>query len=367
MTTKRFRYRLSQRIRRIMRRISRAFIGSSKAARLDIETETIRKILLVRANFRMGNSVLAAPAISIFRNKFPNAKIDLVGAPISANLFQGFPIDQHFSVTRRFPDCLWHYPALIKQLRSARYDLAVELSCSQSALGAFVVGLSQARFRVGLRGEWGRWYNVRIPRPQERNKYKSLPAFLEALGLNAVESLPSLALSAAEQEEAKKRIQASITYPERPVVGVFVGGRKTGDKRWPVKNFLELIARLYRQGNNVVTFFGPEEKKLMPLFTDALDHGVALVFEPSPRKFAGLVSNCDLFVSCDSGPMHLACAVGTRVVAIFEKQNFDRWGPPPGMARIVHQSGGCSVDEVLKACELEISPAVGSLLEVDPN
>src|SRR5918995_4704213 len=200
MTTKRFRYRLSQRIRRIMRRISRAFIGSSKAARLDIETETIRKILLVRANFRMGNSVLAAPAISIFRNKFPNAKIDLVGAPISANLFQGFPIDQHFSVTRRFPDCLWHYPALIKQLRSARYDLAVELSCSQSALGAFVVGLSQARFRVGLRGEWGRWYNVRIPRPQERNKYKSLPAFLETLGLNAVECLPSLALSVAEKE-----------------------------------------------------------------------------------------------------------------------------------------------------------------------
>jgi len=55
---------------------------------------------------------------------------------------------------------------------------------------------------------------------------------------------------------------------------------------------------------------------------DALDSGTAKVFESSPIDFAAMVSNCDLFVTCDSGRMHLACALNTRTVAIFSKSEF---------------------------------------------
>lgn len=327
----------------------------SAEKQLDIHIEEIKKILVVRATFRMGDSVLAVPAIYVFRKNFPNAKIDFVGAPVSRTLFRDLPIDHHFSITRRFPRSSWHYLALVKQLRAMGYDLAVDVSCSQSAMGSFIVGSSRARFRVGLQGEHDRWLNVRIPRPPEKNKYRILPAFLKALGLECIDSLPSLVLSSAENEEGRMKFKALACWPAGPTVGVFVGGRKTWEKRWPAKNFCELVTALYWRGANVVTFFGPEEKNMIGLFRDCLEPKIPLAFEPSPRDFAAMVSNCDLFVACDSGPMHLACALGTRTVAIFQNSNFDRWGPPPGRGRILYQPGGCSAEEVLDACLAELS------------
>ena len=155
-----------------------------------------------------------------------------------------------------------------------------------------------------------------------------------------------------------------VSQDQGPIVGVFVGGRKSKAKRWPIKNFCQLITALYLHGVNVVTFFGPEEKNLIGVVSDALDSGIPLIFEPSPRDFAAMVSNLDLFITCDSGPMHLACALRTRTVAIFQKRDFDRWGPPPSLAKIVHQPGACSVEELFTVCleELFLDPAPARFL-----
>lgn len=327
----------------------------SKETQLDLHKEQIKKILLIRANFRMGDLILATPGIFAFRKAFPSARIDFVGAPMSKKLFQNLPIDHHYSISRRYPQSAWDYLILIKQLRSVGYDLAVELSCSQSAMGSFIAGFSRARFRAGLQGEWDQWFNVRIPRPPEKNKYRILPAFLKVLGLDTVETLPSLFLSSAEQEEGRIKIDALASWPAGPTVGVFIGGRKTWGKSWPIKNFCELITALHWRGANVVTFVGPEEKNVIGFFMDALEPRLPVAFEPSPRDFAAMVSNCDLFVTCDSGPMHLACALGTRTVAIFQNSNFDHWGPPPTLGRIVYQPGGCSVEDVLGVCLAELA------------
>jgi heptosyltransferase-3 len=183
-------------------------------------------------------------------------------------------------------------------------------------MGSFIVGFSGACFRIGLQGEWDRWFNVRIPRPAERSKYRILPAFLRSLGLETKEIVPSLVLSYREKERGRKRIGALLRQNRSFVVGVFVGGRKTWGKRWPVRNFCQLVTSLRRWGVNVIIFFGPEERELIGFFKDALDTEIPLVFEPSVRDFAAMVSNCNLFVTCDSGPMHLACALGKRTVAI---------------------------------------------------
>src|SRR5215470_11214912 len=190
-----FRYSLNQTLRAAATWVVQCVTTRSKEERLDLCNEKIKKILLIRATFRMGNSILAIPAIVLFRKAFPDARIDFVGAPISNKLFENLPIDHYFPVRRRYPGSAWDYPLLLRRLRSVGYDIAVDLSCSQSALGSFIVGFSRARFRVGLRGRWDRWFNVRIRRPSERNKYRTLSAFLGALGLEVQESLPSSLLS----------------------------------------------------------------------------------------------------------------------------------------------------------------------------
>jgi heptosyltransferase-3 len=304
-------------------------IARSEEQPLDLHHQEVRKILIVRATFRLGSSVLAIPAILCFRKRFPHARIDFIGAPVSATLFQHLPIDHCFTLTRRFPASAWDYPRLLRKLRSIGYDLAVDVSCSQSAMGSFLTGLSGARSRAGLRGKWDQWFNVRIPRPSERNKYEILLAFIRNLGLEADVAIPSLALTEAERAEAHKKISAlpGSTFAIR-TVGVFVGGRKAWDKRWPIENFCQVITALRSQDLNVLTFVGPEEKDSFRYFRDALGFDTPLVFEPSIRAFAAMVANCDLFVTCDSGPMHMACGLGIPTVAIFQHRNFDRWGPP---------------------------------------
>ncbi len=354
---KAFRYALNEKIRRLATRMTGLITARSKEEQLDLYKERIEKILLVRATFRMGNSVLATPAISVFRKNFPNARIDFVGAPISRTLFQNLPIDHHFSITRRYPQSSWDYLVLIKQLRSVAYDLAVDVSCSSSAMGSFIVGFSRARFRAGLRGRQDQWFNVRIPRPPEKNKYRILPAFLGAVGLQTQEVLSSLMLSPADKEEGRRKIETLVGQDRGPIIGVFVGGRKSWGKRWPIENFCQLITALSRHGVYVVTFFGPDEKKIIGFFRRELQSDIPLVFEPSPWNFAAMVSNCDLFITCDSGPMHLACAVGVRTVSIFLSPNFDHWAPPPNMGQIVYQPEGVSATEVLKISLAELSRA----------
>jgi ADP-heptose:LPS heptosyltransferase len=360
------RYLLNQRLRSAVHWLMRSSTRREKEERLDLRKEPLKNILIVRATFRMGDSILAIPAILSFRKHFPQARIDFVGAPISAELFQNLPIDNHFTITRRYPGSALDYPLLLWRLRSMGYDLAVDVSCSQSASGSFLVGFSRARYRVGLKGKWDQWFNVRIAKQSEINKYRILPDFLRSLGLESDSGLPSLALSGAEKEKGKRKIQALASHRfGRPTVGVFVGGRKTWGKRWPVRNFYELITALYTRGLNVITFIGPEEKNSIGFFRDALDSNIPIVFEPSSRVFAAMVSNCDLFVTCDSGPMHMACGLGIRTVAIFQNPNFDHWGPPSSVARIVYEPGGCSAEEVFRISleELTLDPTPSGMSE----
>jgi heptosyltransferase-3 len=333
----------------------RRFMYSRKRSETDLRGERIDKILLVRANFRLGNSILALPAIQLFRNNYPNARIDFVGSPVSQALCANLPIDRHYQVTRRFPGSSWFYPALLIELRRQNYDLAVELSCSQSALGGFVVGLSGARCKVGREGHWDFWYDMKIAKPAEPNKYRLLPDFVAAIGLRADEVLPRIVLSPEEIAAAADAVRVMGFGGRAPIVGVFVGARKRYGKRWPENNFVRLIQSLTAHGARVIAFVGPEERQLIAYFENNLRPHTPVIYEPSLRKFAALVSRCDLFVTCDSGPMHLACALGIRTVALFLKSDVRQWGPPSASARILHGAENLSLEKVEAACLAELS------------
>lgn len=351
------RYKVNKNIRTLATWITGLITSKSNEEQVDFQREPIRKILLVRASFRMGHSVLATPAVFLFRKNFPHARIDFAGPSISKPLFQNLPITNYYEIHQRFPKSCWAYLPFLKQIRSTKYDLAIDVSCSKSALGAFIVGFSGARFRVGLRGRWDDWFNVRLERPSETSKYRNLPAFVRSMGLQSEELRPSLSLSGDEKANGKRQLGILLEDrdPTGPIVGVFVGGRKSWGKRWPKENFMELIGDLHAQGAKVIVFGGPEEKDVRQYFDRALSGGAPFVFEPSPRKFAALVSACDLFVSGDSGPMHVACAIGVRTIAIFLLQyNCERWAPPSSVARLVDQSEGRTVKELIEVCRMEV-------------
>ena len=205
-------------IRTIATSTMRRFATPNNHRKINFRLERFDKILLVRPNFRLGNSILAIPSVHLFRKNYPTARIDFVGSPVSKALFANLPIDKHYQVARGFPESSWAYSALLKKLRRENYDLAVEVSCSQSALGAFVVGLSGARFKVGKEGKWDFWYDVKISKPAELNKYRLLPAFVAAMGLETEEVFPRIILSSAEIEAGSEILRACPIALHRLVI-----------------------------------------------------------------------------------------------------------------------------------------------------
>ena len=362
------RYRLDRLIRNLAMRVISALAPDNAAPDADPRGRALQRILLVRANFRIGNLILALPALAAFRKNFPNSKIDFVGSPVSRLLFQNQPFDEHYETPRRFPRVLWEYAILIRRLRAERYDLALDVSCSQSGLASFIIGLSGARSRAGCAGKWDRLLNFRVAKLSEVNKYRKLTELLKALGLDGIDEIGRLKFSAAELSAGGATLINVAGSESFPLVGVFVGGRKLRGKRWPLENFIEVIVGLTQKGYRVVTFVGPEEGNIAEELESALGSRARIVFEPSLRKFAAMVAQLDLFVCCDSGPMHLACAVGTRVVAIFRERDVTRWAPPAHAARIVSAADGVSPGAVLSAALEELAPAsaqpVGNVVKV---
>jgi heptosyltransferase-3 len=220
------RYRVDGWIRQAAMHAISGLAPRSKTESLDPRSASIKKILLVRANFRMGNAILALPAIAAFRKNFPDASIDFVGSPISNLLFQGQSLNHHFVAPRRFPRVVWGYPQMMRRLRANRYDLAVEVSCSQSGIGSFIVGLSGARIRAGIAGKWDRLFNLRIDKFTTPNKYRKLSEFLAALGLQQIDSVGSLVFTAAEKTAGLKKLESLTRKINGGTVGVFVGGSK---------------------------------------------------------------------------------------------------------------------------------------------
>jgi len=351
------RYRADRWIRHMAMRAVGWIVPASSEINNNLRGLPIQKILLVRANFRIGNAILALPVIARFEENFPDAEIDFVGAPISKLLFQGQPLKNNYFAPRRFPYVLWQYPQLILRLRANQYDLAVDVSYSQSGLGSFIVGFSGARVRAGMSGKWDGLFNLRIPRLKQRNKYTKLTDFLAALGLRGGATVGALEFSTQEKLAGRQQLEALLGPTSEKKVGVFVGARKLRGKRWPLENFVEVMRALAARGFSVVALIGPEENDIVAPLKESLGPSLPVVCEPSLRRFAAMVAHLDLFICCDSGPMHLACAVGTPVVAIFQERDVARWAPPPSAARALYGSDGVSVAAMLTAALEELARA----------
>ena len=352
-----FRYRLDRCIRVAAMFIMNRIMPRTAPATVDLRREKIDRILLVRGVFRLGNAILAIPSILLFRRNFPDARIDFIGGSAAKSLFINLPIDHFYGIYHNYLKASWSYLILLAKVRAQKYDLAVDVSGSSTAMGAFIVGASGARWRAGLAGKWDRWFNLRFARSVSCNKYDSMIHLVEAMGLKSAICYPRVTLLPDELALGSHRAGKLLGGSEGLMVGLFVGGRRVRGKRWAKENFLQLALKLNGRGIQVLIFVGPEELELAAYFHGEVGDRTKVIFEPDLRRFAALISACDLFVACDSGPVHLACALQLRTVAIFLHKDFDRWGPPAELAQIVYDPNGVSAEAVFDACLQELWPA----------
>jgi len=275
----------------------------------------VRRVLIVRPNFRIGNTLIAAPLILAVRQRFPGAQVDYLGGDTTAALLAHLPVDTVHRVSRRFITRPWRFVALFASLRRMHYDVAVEGGMG-SFSGALYTYLTGAHYRIGCGGKADRFLNVRLPEVHTSHAYDTPLAFAGLLGVSCPDH-PVYAVSAEERTAALAllgRLGLAAGSVARPFLAMFVGGHL--EKRWPAARWMEVARSLATLGGPVMMFLGPEEARAERNYRRALPASVR-VLPPQPlRLFAALWGSARLMVTADSGPMHLAAAFGVPTIAV---------------------------------------------------
>lgn len=300
--------------RRLLQRLLDVFLPLEPAVPVEALRD-VRRILLVRPNFRLGNALITSPLIAAVRTRFPGATIDYLGGEGTLTVLDGLGVDETIAMSRGFVARPWRFVALFRRLRRRRYDLAIECAMGSFSGGLYAY-LSGARHRMGVPRKNERFLDVRLPPTPVAHCYDGPVAFARHLRVEC-QDRPAYAVE-AEEARAASALLAQLDLADargaKPFVALFIGGH--GVKRWPRERWIELARTLQREGGAVLICAGPDEARGLDELRAAVGPGVRVLGPQPLRTFAALLAQASLVVTPDSGPMHLAAAVGAPVVAV---------------------------------------------------
>ena len=282
------------------------------------------KGILVKGTNWVGDTMMSFPAVHCLRRLFPQAHISVLAKSSLADLWKVNPdidevIPYEFSkgVGRLFGEL-----GIARLIRQREIDLAVIFPRSfSSAWMAFLAGIPQ---RIGYKGE-GRdlLLTDRIDCTTEvlsRHRMYYYLHLIEPLGRCPSPPLPSLSLNGKQQGWADGFLSRNGLRGEK-LIGLNPGATYGEAKCWPPERFAALGRRLREDHGASILIFGssrPQERALNDAVAQGIGKGcLNLSGQTSLLEMAALLRNCQLLVTNDTGTMHVAAAVGTRVVALF--------------------------------------------------
>ncbi len=287
----------------------------------------LKKILVFSFSF-IGDAVLSTSVIQPLCRHFSDAHITLLVGPRAFDLLATDPnIDAALVYDNQGEHAGWKGRLrLIKTLRLVKFDLVVNL---RDSLMARCVG---AEYWGMMRGE------------SNRHAVTRYLEILQRQGIDTTDAHPHLQLTEAERAAAHRFLTKAGLTSEQLLIGIHPGGNWEY-KLWDAKNYAQLANALCKeQKASILLFAGPNERELQAQVAKMMDTPPILVKTENLRHLAALISACDVYVGNDTGPMHIASAVDTPVVALFGSTNHIRSGPY-GEKHAVLQSGinlGCN-------------------------
>jgi len=310
------------------------------------------RILVVKLA-TLGDVLLATPALRALRATFPRARIGVLVPPASAAALRGldslddvlvfdkYAFDRPSAALAQLPRAL----GLAARLRAGRWDTLVLLHHLTTPFGiakyaALSLG-SGARRRIGLDNGRGRWFLTDGAPDAGFGCRHEVDYMLDVVGRLGARlphphphaGPPRLELAIAPDDETWAAARWAELGDAPSVLLVPGSGAFSRARRWAPERFVEVGRTLAaRHGLRPLVLAGldPDEQALARHIATALGPTSGIVPPaPSPQALGALIGRCRLMVANDSGPVHLASAVGTPVVAIFGPSNDRMWAPYP--------------------------------------
>jgi lipopolysaccharide heptosyltransferase II len=338
-----------------------------------------KNILIVRTD-RIGDVVLTTPAIKAIREAYSDAKISILVAPATSDLVDGnICLDEVL-----IDDCggehkgLYGFIKLIKSLRQRKFDCALVLHTKKRTnLACFLSGIP---VRIGYRNnKFGFLLNrpiLDVRHKGEKHEAQYCLDVLKEIGIKC----DDVTIDLPVKEDALRwvdqlRCEHNISEKDR-LIAIHPGASDPA-KRWPENRFAELVDALIDQYQAKIVIVGASDidmiaKKIMSLSKNKM---INLAGQTTVGQLAGLLMGCELLVSNDSGPVHVAVGVGTPVVSIFTRNqpgiNPERWRPLGRRSKVISVTSAQSSSISFKKAQskdieyLELIPVKAVLEAVD--
>jgi len=322
--------------------------------------------LLVRGVNWIGDAVMTLPALRALRKALPEAKISLLVKPWVSAIFERDPNVDEIISYNDVHRSIFGKVKLSRMLNKKGFSCAILFQNAFDA--AFITFLAGIKERAGYnRDARGFLLTEAVKVPQKETNIHHIYYYLnllEQLGIDAKYSDPYIYLSLDERLFARNLLKEM----KRPILGINPGAEYGAAKRWFPERFAEIASWFIKDTNGSVVIFGSKKEDdiaqkidyliskqqsieqsavnsqqsnpTLPPFNSPLSKGgyrevewggggiLNLAGKTSLRELISLISECDVFVTNDSGPLHISYAVGTPMVAIFGSTDPELTGPP---------------------------------------
>jgi ADP-heptose:LPS heptosyltransferase len=326
-------------------------------------------VLVVRLR-SIGDVVLTLPALQALHEWRPDLRIHMLVEPLSAPLLEGHPAIAEVIVLRKF----WETAPLLR-----RREFSIAFNMHGGPTSAFLTRLSGAPVRVcWAQRQFSSFYNVHVPihfPVAGRIEMHTAEHRLQQLLYTGLPEMPLPAAKVYVNTDAAELVLRKLAEqgigPDQPYA-VMRPGASQANKRWPTERFAA-IAQWLREAHGIATVvnLGPGDEQIAAEVRQRFAGLGIIIGDLELRGLVALLAGSSLFIGNDTGPTHIAAALGRKCVVIFGASDSKVWSPwkteyrlvekpfpckqcPPGKCESLGASHcilSISVDEVRDACE----------------
>ncbi|MDI6785369.1 MAG: glycosyltransferase family 9 protein [bacterium] len=320
-----------------------------------------KKILFIR-NDKIGDLLLTLPVIKAAKDKYPDYKISILVSEYTSNLLNDINYIDEIIVEKEKHKSYVGLLKLIKRIRKNKYDVGIILyPCWRNAIVSF---LSLIPIRIGTGYKLcSILFNKKVYVHRTKNKLIHETDYclkhLKYFNINHADRKINLTKRKKDEDYIKKLLDKFKIEKEERLIAIHPGNGRSA-LNWSVENFIRLIDLITKDNRIRVVLTGTNgDKEIIEKIKDGINKDskvINLFNQTNINQLQALLSFCNFFIGTSTGPMHLAAAVKTRVIALFSPllpQRPEKWSPlGEGHTIVLPEGVNCSrIKCILKKCK----------------
>lgn len=301
----------------------------------------IKRILII-ALFRIGDAVYSTPVLREIKKHFPDVSIDLVCRNYTADVYRN---NSHLRKSYIFQDGIVEFWRIRRILRKNNYDLVIDLTADDKLIGTFLTRLSGNSYCLGYNiQKRGFCLDKTVSFPKE--KLHATQIFLHLLNelkITVHYNQPEIFITDNEKAEIKDLLNKYGISDQDFIVGLHPGAnfpsQRLSEEKWAV--FCDIVQEKFHK--KVALFGGPKDRSLIEAIRQQATIPLIVIDKlPDLLTAIALIDRCNILLCNNSGPLHIAEALGTPTLSWMGPTIPYRWHPLGSIQEVIKKEVECS-------------------------